>query len=99
METTLRWGNTIRALLASSASIRGPHPQKLLCDEADEMDLKIFEAALGQPMGKNGIAAQTIISSTHHYPDGTMSEILKMAAEKSWPVVEFCYRETMQPHG
>jgi hypothetical protein len=99
MESRFVWGNRIRALLASSTSVRGPHPQKLLIDEADECDLQIFEAALGQPMGKPGIPPQTIISSTHHYPDGTMAAILKMAAEKNWPVYEHCYREAMQPHG
>jgi hypothetical protein len=99
METALKNGASVRALLASSTSIRGPHPQKLLCDEADEMDWQIFTGALGQPMGKPGIPPQTIISSTHHYPDGTMSAILKMAAEKGWPVAEYCYRETMRPHG
>lgn len=99
METTLRWGNTIRALLASSSSIRGPHPQKLLIDEADECDMPIFTGALGQPMGKPGIPPQTIISSTHHYPDGTMAEILKMAPERHWQVYEHCFRETLQPHG
>jgi hypothetical protein len=99
MQTRFVWGNSVHALLASSTSIRGPHPQKLLCDEADEMDLKIFEGALGQPMGKPGIPPQTIISSTHHYPDGVMTEILKMAAAKDWSVAEFCYRETLQPHG
>jgi hypothetical protein len=99
MESRFAWGNRIRALLASSTSVRGPHPQKLLIDEADECDLPIFEAALGQPMGKPGNPAQTIISSTHHYPDGTMTAILRMAAEKDWHVAEYCYRESLQPHG
>jgi hypothetical protein len=99
MESRFVWGNRIRALLASSTSVRGPHPQKLLIDEADECDVKIFEAALGQPMGQPGIPPQTIMSSTHHYPDGTMTAILKLAAERGWPVYEYCYRETMAPHG
>jgi hypothetical protein len=69
------------------------------CDEIDEMDLGILDAALGQPMATNGIPAQTVLSSTHQYADGTMAEILKRAGERSWPVATWCYRETMEPHG
>lgn len=89
-ETRLAWGNVIKALLASSRSVRGPHPQKLRLDEVDEMELSIFDAAMGQAMSKNGIAAQTVISSTHQHADGTMTEVLKRAAEKGWPVYEWC---------
>lgn len=92
-------GNELRALLASQASVRGPHPQRLRLDEADEMDLPILDAALGQPMEGRGITEQTVISSTHHYADGTMTEVLRRAAEKGWAVHEWCYRENLEPHG
>jgi hypothetical protein len=97
--TTLTWGNTIRALLASMTSVRGPHPVRLRLDEVDETDLAIVNAALGQPMSKAGVSAQTVLSSTHHNPQGTMTAVLQMAAEKSWPVYEWCYHETMYAHG
>lgn len=93
-ETRLVWGNIIKALLASSRSVRGPHPQRLRLDEADEMELSILDAAMGQTMGKGGIAAQTVISSTHQYADGTMTKVLQRAAEKGWPIAEWCYHET-----
>jgi hypothetical protein len=96
METHLRWGNSVRALLASQASVRGLHPVKLICDECDEMDLAIFHAALGQPMSKGGVGASIVLSSTMQYPDRTMSEILRMAAERDWGVYRWCYRESMQ---
>jgi hypothetical protein len=100
METTLTWGNTIRALLASQSSVRGPHPCRLRIDECDECDMDIIHAALGQPMSKGGVGAQTVLSSTHHHPDGSMTEILKMAAEREqWTCAEWCYKESMQPHG
>jgi len=95
-ETQLVWGNVIKALLASSRSVRGPHPQRLRLDEVDEMDLGILDAALGQTMGKDNVPAQTVISSTHQHADGTMTEALKRAAEKGWPVHEWCYKETEQ---
>jgi hypothetical protein len=85
----------IRALTASQKSARGPHPQRLRLDEIDEMDLGILESAQGQPQEARGIPAQTVMSSTHQYPDKTMTAILKRAKEKGWPVHEWCWRESM----
>lgn len=92
-------GNTIKALMASQASVRGPHPQRLRLDEIDEMKLAILDSAMGQPMSSRGILSQVVMSSTHQYPDGTMTEILKRAKAKGWPVFEWCWRETVEPHG
>jgi len=99
MGTRLAWGNSIQALMASQTSVRGPHVQRLRLDEADEMDIKILDAALGQTMSKEGIEAQTTISSTHHNADGTFTEVLRRAQEKGWPVYEWSYLESMEPHG
>jgi hypothetical protein len=97
--TRLSNGAKIEALMASQASVRGPHPQRLLLDEIDEMDLSILEAAQGQPMSRNGIPTQTVMSSTRQYRNGTMQKILERAREKGWKVYTWCYKETMQPHG
>ena len=98
-KTTLAWGNTIQALKASQTAVRGAHPTRLLLDEIDEMELRILEAAQGQPMDRNGVQAQTVMSSTHQYPDGTVTAMRRRAAELGWPVSEWCYRETLKPHG
>lgn len=98
-ETRLSNGATIEALMASQASVRGPHPQRLRLDEIDEMDLSILDAAMGQPMERNGIRAQTVMSSTRQHADGTMTEIIQRAAERGWPIHEVCYRENLEPHG
>jgi hypothetical protein len=97
--TRLSNGAKIEALMASQASVRGPHPQRLRLDEIDEMDLTILDAAMGQPMARNGIPAQTVMSSTRQYADGTMQKILQRAAEKGWRTYEWCFKENMQPHG
>lgn len=95
-----RSGGLVTALMASSKSARGPHPQRLRLDEVDEMELKIFDAAMGQPMSTQRIAKQTVASSTHHYPDATFTEVKKRAAENGWPVYEWCWKETsVQPGG
>lgn len=108
--THLTNGAFIKALMASQTSVRGPHPLRLRLDEIDEMDLEILEAAQGQPMDltervwnkktqqwgyKTIHSAQTVMSSTHQYPDKTMSAILKRARERGWPVYEWCYKESM----
>jgi len=98
-ETRIAWGNTIKALTASQTSVRGPHRPRLRLDEIDEMSLAIFDAAMGQTMAKveDGeivIPAQTVASSTHQNADGTMTEVLRRAAEKGWPIAEWCYHET-----
>jgi hypothetical protein len=51
--------------MASQKSIRGPHPQRLRIDEADDVALGLLDAAMGQPMSKPGIAKQTVFSGTH----------------------------------
>jgi hypothetical protein len=99
MKTDLAWGNSIQALLASQNSVRGPHVPRLRLDEVDEMALDIFDAAMGQTMAIDGCRAQTVASSTHHNAMGTMTEIMKRAAEKGWPVYKWCFKETMKPHG
>ena len=93
--TRLTNGAWITALMASQKSVRGPHPQRLRLDEVDEMDIELFEAAQGQPMDNRGLKSQTVISSTHQYPDGTMTELLKRANEKGWPVYDWCWRESV----
>ena len=98
-ETRLTNGATIEALMASQASVRGSHPARFRGDEIDEMDLSILDAAMGQAMEQKGVKAQTVLSSTRQYSDGTMAEVMKRAAERNWPIHEICYRENLQPHG
>ncbi len=99
--TTLRNGGQVTALMASTRSVRGPHPQRVRLDEADEMDWTIYTAATGQAMGRDDpvtgrrIAGQMTISSTWHEPDGTMTELLKQARKKRWPVFQWCYKENL----
>lgn len=100
METRAKNGAWMRALTASTRSARGPHPQRLNLDEVDEMDLVVFDAAMGQTMeAGTGFTPGTCISSTHQYPDKTMTEVLRRAKEKGWHVVEWCYRENLTTNG
>lgn len=96
---TLKWRNRITALMASSKSVRGPHPQRLRLDEADETKISLIKDALGQPMSKGWVQAQVVLSSTHQYADGPMTWAIKEAGLKGWPVFEWCFKETLEPFG
>lgn len=98
-ETKLIGGNKVRALMASTKSVRGPHPQRIRLDEVDEVKITVLNAAMGQTMSKGEIGAQTVLSSTHHYSAGTMTEVLRRAGDKGWPVHEWCWKENLEPHG
>lgn len=95
--TRTKWGNEMIALTASTKSARGPHPQRLRMDEADEMDLVIVDAAMGQTMETDpDRPAQTVLASTYHRTTGTMRVLLQRAREFNWPVRKWCYRETVR---
>lgn len=100
-------GNRVACMTASTRSVRGPHPQRLRIDEVDEVPVAIMDAALGMPMASSPdhperpehIASQVVLSSTHQYADGTMSEVLSRARDKGWPIYEWCFRESLQENG
>lgn len=95
--TNLTNRSWIIALLASQRSVRGLHPERLRLDEIDEMEIGILESAQGMPQEdpRRGVESHTVMSSTHQYPDKTMSAKLEEAEEKGWPVYEWCWRESM----
>ena len=101
-DTLLKNGGHLRTLTASQTSVRGPHPPRLRCDEIDEMEQDILDAALGQPMEQRNylgdmVHTQSVLSSTHQYPDKTMTEMIRRAKKAGWPVHEWCYRDTSNP--
>lgn len=101
-DTVLTNGGHLRTLTASQTSVRGPHPPRLRMDEIDEMDLAILDSALGQPMEQVNYAGltiptQTVMSSTHQYPDKTMSEMIRRSKAQGFPLYEWCWRDTSNP--
>lgn len=102
LDTFLTNGGKARTLMASTKSVRGPHPQRMRLDEIDEMDLNVLQSAQGQPMAKKNqagveIATNTVMSSTHQYPEGTMTTMLRWAEENGFPIYQWCYKETSNP--
>src|SRR5690606_33747389 len=97
--TQLKNGGKLNTLTASTRSARGLHPTRLRMDEIDEMDQLVLDSALGQPMHQTNymgevVPPQTVMSSTHQYPDKAMSEMIRRAGQQGWPVYEWCYKES-----
>lgn len=92
-------GSWVTALAASTKSVRGPHPQKLRLDEVDEMDEKIYNAALGQPKSNYGIRDNVVISSTLHNAFGLMTEIIDNRETIDATLYRWCYKDMLEPYG
>lgn len=97
--TRLYNGSAVKVQMASSRSVRGPHPQRLRLDEVDEMEAGIFWSAMGQPMTKHGVRANVVGASTHHYDAGLFEELLDVGPLKGWSVHEWCLEETRESNG
>ncbi len=93
------WRNrsAVAILAASQKSTRGPHPQRLVLDEIDEMKPEIYESALSQPTEKEGLAAGLGQLSTHHRVKGVMTDALERAAAGRTPVYKWCIWECLEP--
>jgi len=103
-QITFNGGNWIRPLPASQKTVRGPHPQMTLLDEIDEMERKIYDAAMGQAMTKPNVrgvevAEMVVASSTWQNPVGTFQSVMDEALAKGMPIRTWCYREQLKPHG
>lgn len=101
-DTELTNGGKARTLMASQTSVRGLHPSRLRLDEADESELSIIKAALGQTMRQKNylgdtIETNTVFSSTHTYPDGPVTYFKREFQEKGLPIFSWCYKDTANP--
>jgi hypothetical protein len=88
--------SNIKILTASSKSVRGAHPQKAKLDEIDEMDPRIYTAALSIPMSKRGIKASTHIYSTMHKNYGLMQQIVEEAPVRGYRLYKWCVMDVLE---
>lgn len=92
-------GGNFDALMASDRSVRGPHPNILLCDELDSVAPAIWDAALGQPMESRGIKDRILASSTWQNPNGCMTREIRLAREMGFPYYRWCWRCVLESNG
>ncbi len=96
--TKTNWlnGSNVEILTASHNSVRGPHPHKLILDEVEEMDFKIYEAALSQPQGSMNISSSTLIMSTMHKSYGMMNYLLENYKKMGFKLYNWCVFEVLE---
>jgi hypothetical protein len=88
--------SSINLLTASPKSVRGAHPQKVKLDEIDEMDPRIYEAALSTPMTKGGHQASTHIYSTMHKTYGLMQRVVEEAPARGYRLYKWCVLDVLE---
>lgn len=94
-------GKSIKPLPASQTSVRGPHPPLQLLDEIDEMDYKLYQAALGQAMEQLNTRGEVIgeyivASSTWQNPIGTFTQVMEDARKEGLPIFSWCWRDLLK---
>lgn len=90
-------GSAATVLTASSRSVRGPHPQRLILDEIDEMAPDVYQAALSQTQSREGIRAGIGKFSTNHRYGGVMDEAVELAIQRAQPFYKWCVWDVMEP--
>jgi hypothetical protein len=95
-EAVYRNGSEVAILAASSTSVRGPHVPSLKLDEIDEIDPDCREAAMGMCMGRGGVAASALMTSTWHRPGGPMTQLIDRANDGAFPLYTFCAFEVLE---
>lgn len=94
-------GGKFEVLTASPKQVRGPKVSRLYCDEIDEIDPPIYDAATGMLDSRHGIIARRVDTSTWHRPAGPMGKLVAEADKRGirlyrwnlWDTIERCPEE------
>jgi len=95
--TNWRNGSRLRVMAGTKKQVSGPHPQRAVGDEVDHWDWDVYQLFLGMPRSSERHAAQTILASARVTSYGTMSRILRDAAQKGTREYKWCVFESMRP--
>lgn len=95
--TLWRNGSEATVLTASTRSVRGPHPQRLILDEIDEMTPEVYQAALSQTQSRDEVRAGIGKFSTNHRYGGVMDEAVEQALSAHQPFYKWCIWDVMEP--
>lgn len=95
-KTVWRNKSIVSVLTASQKSVRGPHSQRLLMDEIDEMDEDVYKAALSIPLSKHGLRSSIGKLSTNHNIGGVMDTALEKAKDSGVKIYKWCIWECME---
>lgn len=92
-------GGSITCVTSSPTQVRSKHPERLRCDECDEIDIDLIDAAIPTTIGSDTVPSHILFSSTYHYPDRAMRELLKRVNTEGYTHRVWCFKEALKPHG
>ena len=89
-------GSIFEITTSSTKSQRGPHPNYLIADEIDEMDVDVMNSAMDQTIDQHGHKATNILMSTMHKPGGLMGHWVDNAEIRGYELYISCILEAME---
>lgn len=92
---TLTNGSSAAVLTQSERAVRGLRVQKLRCDEAEQFDPKVWEAAQLVTRSANGVSGAIEAASTFHAPGGLMGKAIDSANARGVPVLRWCLLDVL----
>ena len=92
-ETLLLNGSTIEVLTQSTRAVRGPHVQRMRCDEIDEFKPDVWDAVQFVTSSSQSIKTRFEGVSTMHRPHGIFQDAIQSGA---YHVFKFCIWETIE---
>lgn len=78
-----RWrnGSEVSVITGSISGVNGPHPQKVVFDEAELAEPGVYEESRAMAVSKDGIRAQDLTTSTRKYAHGRMQKLAQSITE------------------
>jgi hypothetical protein len=92
-ETALINGSTIEVLTQSTRAVRGPHVQRMRCDEIDEFKPDVWEAVQFVTTSSDESKTRFEGLSTMHKPHGLFQDAIE---SKAYKVFQYCVWETIE---
>lgn len=89
-------GSSIGILMQSESSVRGPHIQKLKCDEVELFDTTVWNAAKFMTMSKHDLIAGIGVLSTLNNSYGLMRKLLDEAVKFRKPIFKWCLWDVIE---
>lgn len=96
--TTFNNGSSVQILTGTMSGVNSPHPNKVFIDEIELMSWNILQEAFSMAQTKNGIPAQTILTSSRKFAFGAMERMLEEADKRGYKVFKWCVMEVIEKH-
>lgn len=90
-------GAVLEILPGTMKQTSGPHPQKAVADEVEDMPWPVYSNFLQMPQTSEGVQSQIWHTSAHRLPTGTMARLVTEHRQRGIDLYKFCVFETVKP--